>query len=177
MGRSVRVNTPLFTLVKTTPVRLRVEAPERTAPWVQTGRQAEVYVEAYPERRCEGRLRRISPTVDQSKRTFLAEAPIRNAGGELKPGSNARARIRMNRFEQVHVARARAVAYVLGSNKVYAVRGGAVAPREVKVGDRLGQEVEVFEGVRPGDPAAVTRPARLEGGVGVRLVQEGGVSE
>lgn len=177
MGQYVRVNTPLFTLVKINPIRLRAEVPERMAPWVQTGQQAEVYVEAYPERRFEGRVWRISPTVDQSKRTFLVEALIQNPGGELKPGSYAKARIRTNRYEQVYVVPARAVAYVLGSNKVYAVRGDSVEPREVKIGDRIGQEIEIIEGVQPGELVAVTQLARLESGVSVRVVQEGGRSE
>lgn len=177
MGQYVRVNTPLFTLVKINPIRLRAEVPERMAPWVQTGQQAEVYVEAYPERRFEGRVWRISPTVDQSKRTFLVEALIQNPSGELKPGSYAKARIRTNRFEQVYVVPARAVAYVLGSNKVYAVRGESVEPREVKIGDRIGQEVEIIEGVQPGELVAVTQLARLESGVSVRVVQEGARSE
>lgn len=177
VGQYVRVNTPLFTLVKINPIRLRAEVPERMAPWVQTGQQAEVSVEAYPERRFQGRVWRISPTVDQSKRTFLVEALIQNPGGELKPGSYAKARIRTNRFEQVHLVPARAVAYVLGSHKVYAVHGDAVEPREVKIGDRLGEEIEIVEGVQPGEMVAVTQLARLESGVSVRVVREGGRAE
>jgi len=176
-GQYVRVNTPLFTLVKINPIRLRAEVPERMAPWIQNGQSAEVYVEAYPDRRFEGRVWRISPTVDQSKRTFLVEALIQNPGGELKPGSYAKARIRTNKFEQVYLVPVRAVSYVLGTNKVYAVRGNSVEPREVKLGDRVGEEVEIVEGVRPGEKVAVTQLARLESGVSVRVVEEGARSE
>ena len=41
-GQYVRPNTPLFTLVKTDPIRLRLEVPERMAPWIKTGQIAEV---------------------------------------------------------------------------------------------------------------------------------------
>ncbi|MGB9606196.1 MAG: efflux RND transporter periplasmic adaptor subunit, partial [Bryobacteraceae bacterium] len=177
VGQYVRVNTPLFTLVKINPIRLRAEIPERMVPWVQNGQPVEVYVEAYPERRFEGRVWRISPTVDQSKRTFLVEALIQNPGGELKPGSYAKARIRTNRFEQVYLVPVRALNYVLGTNKVYAVRGNSVEPREVKLGDRFGQEVEIVEGVRPGEMVAITQLARLESGASVRVVEEGARSE
>ena len=34
-GAYVRVNTALFTLVKIDPIRLRIEVPERMAPWVK----------------------------------------------------------------------------------------------------------------------------------------------
>jgi len=177
VGQYVRVNTPLFTLVKINPIRLRAEVPERMAPWIQIGQAAEVSVEAYPDRRFEGRVWRISPTVDQSKRTFLVEALIQNPGGELKPGSYAKARIRTNKFEQVYLVPVRAVNYVLGTNKVYAVRGNMVEPREVKLGDRFGQEVEIVEGVRPGERVAITQLNRLESGVSVRVVEEGTRSE
>jgi RND family efflux transporter MFP subunit len=177
VGQYVRVNTPLFTLVKINPIRLRAEVPERMAPWIQIGQAAEVSVEAYPDRRFEGRVWRISPTVDQSKRTFLVEALIQNPGGELKPGSYAKARIRTNKFEQVYLVPVRAVNYVLGTNKVYAVRGNTVEPREVKLGDRFGQEVEIVEGVRPGERVAITQLNRLESGVSVRVVEEGTRSE
>jgi len=50
VGQYVRANTPLFTLVKTDPIRLRIEIPERMAPWVKEGQVADVTVEAYPGR-------------------------------------------------------------------------------------------------------------------------------
>jgi len=177
VGQYVRVNTPLFTLVKINPIRLRAEVPERMAPWVQTGQLAEVSVEAFPGRRFEGRVWRIAPTVDQSKRTFVVEALIQNPAGELKPGSYAKARIRTNKVEQIHLVPVRAVNYVLGANKVYAVQGNSVQPREVKLGDRFDQEVEIVEGVRPGEKVAVTQLARLESGAAVRVVEESHRSE
>ena len=90
-GTFVRPNTPLFTLVKTDPVRLRLEVPERMAPWIRVGQMAEVFVEAFENRKFDGKVWRISPTVEQTKRTFVVEALISNPRAELKPGSYARA--------------------------------------------------------------------------------------
>ena len=93
-GQYVRANTPLFTLVKTDPIRLRLEIPERMAPWIRTGQVADVNVEAFGDRKFQGKVWRISPTVDQSKRTFIVEALIDNPTGELKPGSTLELRFR-----------------------------------------------------------------------------------
>lgn len=172
VGLYVRPNTPLFTLVKTDPIRLRAEIPERMAPWVKVGQIAEVMVEAYADRRFQGKIWRISPTVDQSKRTFIVEALIQNPAGELKPGSYAKARVRTNKFEQINLVPARAVNYVLGTNKVYAVSENGVEPREVKVGERFDQEVEILEGVRAGERVATTQLARLETGAKVQIIGE-----
>jgi RND family efflux transporter MFP subunit len=169
IGQYVRPNTPLFALVKTDPIRLRAEIPERMAPWVKVGQTADVWVEAYQERKFQGRIWRISPTVDQSKRTFVVEALIQNPAGELKPGSFARARVQTSHVEQISLVPVRAVNYVLGSNKVYVVRNQRIDAREVKLGDRFDQDVEILDGVREGEQVATTQLARLDAGSQVRV--------
>src|SRR5260370_35460739 len=82
-----------MSLVKAGPIRLRLEVPERMAPWVKNGQIAEVSVEAFEGRRFTGRVWRISPTVGQTKHTFVAVALNENPNGILKPGSYVPARI------------------------------------------------------------------------------------
>ncbi|MSV29964.1 MAG: efflux RND transporter periplasmic adaptor subunit, partial [Bryobacterales bacterium] len=115
VGQFVRPNTPVFTLVKTDPIRLRIEVPERMAPWIKTGQMAEVTMEAFGERQFRGKIWRISPTVEQSKRTFVVEALIDNPSGELKPGSYAKARVRTDRFDRTKLVPVRAINYVFGT--------------------------------------------------------------
>lgn len=169
VGLYVRPNTPLFSLVKTDPIRLRAEIPERMAPWVKVGQSADVWVEAYGERKFQGRIWRMSPTVDQSKRTFVVEVLIQNPASDLKPGSFARARVQTSHVEEVSLVPLRAVNYVLGSNKVYVVRNQRVEAREVKLGDRFDQDVEILDGVRVGEQVATTQLGRLDTGSQVRV--------
>ncbi|HET8547837.1 MAG TPA: efflux RND transporter periplasmic adaptor subunit, partial [Bryobacteraceae bacterium] len=172
-GAYVRPNTPLFTLVKVDPIRLRLEVPERMAPWIRGGQIAQVTVEAFGDREFRGRVWRISPTVDQSKRTFIVEALIDNPASELKPGSYAKARLPTNKSENIRVVTARAVNYVLGSNKAYVVRGNTVDARDVKLGDRFGHEVEIVEGLEDGEQVAITQLNRLDTGTKVQVLAEG----
>ncbi len=109
LGQFVGPNTPLFVLVKIDPIRLRIEIPERMAPWIKVNQQAEISLEAFEGRKFQGRIWRISPTVDQSKRTFVAEALIDNKAGELKPGSYAKARVPTSKNERIVVVPQRAV--------------------------------------------------------------------
>jgi len=172
-GQYVRANTPLFTLVKTDPIRLRLEVPERMAPWVKTGQVAEVTVEAFGDRKFEGKVWRISPTVDQNKRTFIVEALIDNPSGDLKPGSYARASLPTNKNESVKLVPARAVAYVFGSNKAYVVTAAnTIEAREVKLGDRFEENVEILEGLEKGEQVAVSQLTRLDTGARVTVSKE-----
>jgi RND family efflux transporter MFP subunit len=168
-GSYVRPNAPLFTLVKTDPIRLRLEVPERMAPWIRNGQVAEVQVEAFEDRKFHGKVWRISPTVDQTKRTFVVEALIDNPETQLKAGSYARASLPTNKVDRVRLVPARAVAYVFGSNKVYIVKNGVIEARDVKLGDRLEDEVEIVEGVEEGDQVALTQLNRLDTGTKVAI--------
>ncbi len=166
-GQFVRVNTPLITLVKIDPIRLKLEVPERMAPWVKVGQIAEVTVEAYQNKKFRGKIWRISPTVEQAKRTFVVEVLIENPGAALKPGSYARARIPTDKIERIHVVPTRAVAYVYGTNKAFVVNDGKIDAREVKIGDRFPEEIEIVEGVADGETVATTNLPRLDTGVRV----------
>jgi len=149
-------------------VRLRLEIPERMAPWAKIGQPAQVSVEAYGDRIFQGKIWRVSPTVDQSKRTFIVEVLIDNPNGELKPGSYARARVITDKVDEVRVIPVRAVIYLLGSNKAFVVRDGVVEARDLKLGDRLEQQVEVLEGLQAGEVVALDQLSRLDSGVKVQ---------
>jgi RND family efflux transporter MFP subunit len=169
-GQFVQANNPLFTLVKINPIRLRLEIPERMAPWVKNGQVAEVSLEAFEDRTFQGKIWRISPTVDQTKRTFVVEVLIDNGRGELKPGSYARARLQTDRTDTVRLIPARALNYVLGTNKAYVIKADqTIDVRDVKVGDRFPEEVEIVEGIEDGERLAMGPLNRLEDGVAVRV--------
>ena len=172
VGQFVRTNTPLFTLVKIDPIRLRIEVPERMAPWIRVGQVADVSVEAYEGRTFDGKVWRISPTVDQTKRTFVVEALIQNPKNELKPGSYARAHLATNKSETVKMVPSVAVSYVLGNNRAYVVKNDVIQVRDVRIGDRFPKEIEILEGLDEGEQVAVSALERLDSGVKVRITTE-----
>ncbi|MBL8221366.1 MAG: hypothetical protein JNL62_19185 [Bryobacterales bacterium] len=67
------------------------------------------------------------------------------------------------------VVPARAVNYVLGSNKAYVINQEVIEAREVKLGDRFEGTVEIIEGLQEGEQVATGPLARLDTGVQVRV--------
>ena len=163
-GRTRRSN-----LVKIDPIRMRIEAPERMAPWVKTDQFADVSLEAFPNRTFRGKIWRISPTVEQSKRTFIVEALIENPNALLKPGSYAKARIHTDKLDTIRLVPTLAINYVFGSNKVYVVKGDVIEARDVKIGDRFGPDTEVVDGIQDTERIAITQVTRLDTGVKVQV--------
>jgi len=63
-----------------------------------------------------------------------------------------------------------ALNYVFGANKVYVVKNDLIDAREVKLGDRFGEEVEVSEGVKEGEEVATSQISKLDTGTRVKSI-------
>jgi membrane fusion protein (multidrug efflux system) len=149
-GQFVRIQTPVMRIVRMHPLRLTAEIPERFAPAVQVGHTLSVRVDAYPERPIEGRITRLSPSVNLKSRAFAIEGEVPNGDGALKPGTFARVRIVTDRVDRVVAIPVTAVQTRYGRSVVFVVREGKLVASEVKLGDRLGPRVEVLDGVAAG---------------------------
>lgn len=172
VGQYVRPQTALFELVNVDPLRMRAEVPEKMSSWVKEGNVVEVRVEAHPDKLFHGKVTRISPAVDQQKRTFAIEAMIPNREGLLRPGFYSKAAIVTNRKEYVLLIPAKAILYAYGTNKAFVVDGGKASARELRLGERLGETVEVVEGLKADEYIAITELERLDNGVLVQILDQ-----
>jgi RND family efflux transporter MFP subunit len=155
IGQYVKVQTPVMVIVNVDPLRARLKVPEKMAAWLPVGQPVTISVEAYPERTFSGKIARINPSVDPQTRTFDAEALIENHEKLLKPGFFVKASIQSNRLEDVLFIPQQALSYAYGIYKVYQVKENKLKETEVKVGDRVDQDVEVIGGVSVGDHLAL----------------------
>ena len=60
-----------------------------------------------------------------------------------------------------------ALQYRYGVNRAFVVTGDTIVGREVKVGDRLGDRIEILGGVKAGDVVALTDVDNLSDGLKV----------
>jgi RND family efflux transporter MFP subunit len=156
VGQYLKVQTPVMAIVNADPVRVRLKVPEKMAAWVTVGQFVTVAVEAFPERAFTGKIWRINPSVDPQTRTFDAEALIENHEGLLKPGFFVKASIPSRKVDSVLLIPQKALSYAYGIYKIYLLtENKKLKEREVRVGDRIGEDVEVISGVAEGDRIAL----------------------
>lgn len=177
VGQYLKVQTPVMGIVNVDPMRVRVKVPEKMSAWVPVGQPANVAVEAYPDRMFTGKIWRINPSVDPQTRTFDAEALIENHQGLLKPGFFAKANIPSTRVDRIVVVPQKALSYAYGIYKAYVLtKSNKLKEREVKLGDRIGQDVEVIDGLAEGDRLALSTEGQelaLKDGATVKVVSSG----
>jgi multidrug efflux pump subunit AcrA (membrane-fusion protein) len=166
-GDYVAVKTPVASLVTVDPLKLTAEVPERLAPWVKIGQEFEFVVDAYPGETLHGTIARVSPAVNTQSRAFPLEGRVPNRDGRLKPGTFARVRLTSDRVDRIVTVPSTALQYRYGVNRVFVVNGDRVAGREITIGERFGDRVEVTEGVKAGDVIVVSEVEKLTDGVRV----------
>jgi multidrug efflux pump subunit AcrA (membrane-fusion protein) len=168
VGEYLAAGTPIATLVRVHPLRLRVPVPEREGAGVRAGHAVTLTVEGDPTV-YRGRVVRLSPIVQEQNRTLMIEAEVPNERGFLRPGSFARVDIMTEVSQPVVSVPASAIIVFAGVEKVLIVRQGKTAEVRVTTGRRLGEDVEIVEGLKRGDPV-VSRPGNLVGGQAVTVV-------
>src|SRR5437773_1253572 len=144
------------------------------ARWVKIGGQVLLSVDADPDRKIEGIVSRISPAVNQQTRAFPLEAVVPNRDGLLKPGTFARAHLNSERLDQILTVPYAAVQNRYGVNHQFIVKGDRVSSVEVKLGDRLGERVEIIDGISAGMPIVISDVDHLADGTKVQSGSRGG---
>jgi RND family efflux transporter MFP subunit len=155
VGQYLKVQTPVLVIVAIDPLRVRLKVPEKMAAWIRVGQEVSLSVEAYPDRKFSGKLARINPAVEQQTRSFEAEALVENRSGMLKPGFFVKASIPSEKVDSGLFVPQQALTYTYGVYKIYVVDGSRVSERDVQLGDRASAEVEVVEGLKPGESIAL----------------------
>jgi multidrug efflux pump subunit AcrA (membrane-fusion protein) len=94
---------------------------------------------------------------------------VPNGDAALKPGTFARVRIESHKTDQVMTLSYAALQYRYGVNRVFVVNGDHLEARELKVGERFGDRIEIVSGVSGGDSVANADVDRLIDGTKVRV--------
>jgi len=169
LGELVKAQMPVMSVVRVDPLKVTAEIPEGLAPWVQGGQLVDLQVDAYPDRIFTGKVSRISPTVNAQTRAFPFEALVPNGEGLLKPGTFVKVKLTTDHVEPVVTLPYAALQYRYGVNRAFVVQGDRIVGHELKLGDRLGDRIEILGGVAAGDVVAMTDVDNLADGMKVSL--------
>lgn len=161
LGEYLATGTPVVLLVRTDPLRLRLEVPEREAPAVRAGQLVRIHVEG-DTNSCTGHIARLSPAISDQSRMLIVEADIPN-DGSLRPGVFVRADIITNERDAGMAVPLTALITFAGLEKVVVVRDGKALEKNVTTGRRGKDWVEIVTGLPPGE-SVVLNPGNLRTG-------------
>jgi len=151
-GGRVEAGAPLFTVVDPSRVWLRVRLPADAASGVTLDARPVFSVEGSNQPIQTTRVVSVGSVLDPETRTVPAVFEAGNAGGLIKIGQFARARVPVGGMVRGVVVRNEAILDDNGTPVAYVQLGGETFERRVlTLGETDGVLTQVVEGIRPGD--------------------------
>src|SRR5215218_6583165 len=168
LGEYVSPQQKVVTIVRTNPLRIRIDVPEQSIPEVKVGQSVSISTSAWPDKNFSGRVARIAPNVSATSRTLTVEAEIENSNNALKPGQFATVRILQERAEPAVLIPARAVVNDAGDNRVDVIKDGHAEQRLVQTGQTEGDLIEVRSGIAADEQVATSNLQQLTDGITIK---------
>jgi len=144
-GQTVAANAPLLLIVELNPIVGVVFVTERDYAHLKPGQLVSLTTDTYPGEQFMGRIDRIAPIFRKSSRQARVEMTVDNPQHRLKPGMFIRATVVLAQVKQAIIVPEQALTRRDDRSGVFMVSedGRSVAWREVKVGIREGDRVQV----------------------------------
>lgn len=175
LGEITAVGKALFLMVRDNRLELRAQVAEVDLHYIHPGQRAEVTDSTASTFKVEGRVREVSPMIDQDMRLGTVRIDLPPAKDKathtFKPGNFAHATIETGTRSPLAVPAA-AVLSREHKSFVYVVNSdNTVSARDVKTGERVQGYAEVLSGLNAGETVVVRGAGFLKDGDLVRVGQ------
>jgi membrane fusion protein (multidrug efflux system) len=162
-GAWITPETPLTTLQDTSRIKLDFTLPERYAGALAVGQSFSFRVAGRGES-FEGRVLAIEPVIEAATRSVRARGIAENPARALVPGAFATVEVPLARAGEGLLVPAQAVVPSATGHAVWVVRDGRAALREVEIGLRTRDAVEILRGLDAGEAVLTTNLLRVREG-------------
>lgn len=172
-GERVSRGVELFTLVRNEVLELTAAVPARRASGLVAGQTVRFAVDG---RTIEGRVTRISPTIDLQSQSVTVYVRIPNAGGLIKGNAFATGQIIERALDGEMLIPQSAIRQMAstagGGTFVWRIEQGELVNTPVRVGivDEARGLVQVLEGISPGQEIVVGNVGMLGEGMQVQII-------
>jgi RND family efflux transporter MFP subunit len=166
LGEYVMAGKQVYELIATDPIKLRCPMPERFVPLAKVGMPVQLTIDARPGATFAGSITRIAPALDETSRTLLIEAEVKNPDAALKPGFFAHVTMNLGEDRALFVPQSAVLRYA-GVARVFVVSDGVARTREVETGVISGDQIEITKGLKEGERVVISDVDRIADGTAV----------
>ena len=170
-GSYVEAPTQVFSIVDNR--RLELESPVASADLapIRSGQRVTFGVNSYPDTDFEGRVIDINPAVDEQTRAAKIRIQVANPAGKLKAGMFAQGEILTGVNAKAVVIPSAAVYRDDRSAKssyVFVLQQGKACRRDIRIGHEREAQLEIVDGLRPGDQLVAEQNIEIAEGVRIQ---------
>jgi Cu(I)/Ag(I) efflux system membrane fusion protein len=171
-GVQVSPGMTLFRISGLEKVWAVAEVPEAQAVRLTRGQKVKAVLHADASRSFDGELKEILPQVSAGTRTLQARFEVDNRSGKLIPGLLLRLQIGGSPTSRLVLPAEAVIRTGIRALAIVRKESGSFEPREIKLGEDLGDQLEVLQGLHEGEEVVasgqflVDSEARLKSALG-----------
>lgn len=155
IGATVGTDASVFKIIDISRVWVDAHVFEKDLPRVRVGQGVKLTVTAFPGAAFSGKIIFIDSLVDPESRTVKVRTEVPNPDGRLKPDMFANIEIITDVSSTAVSVPQSAVLEDNGKSVVFVADGGTYKQRQVQVGIKNGDRVEIIDGLNAGDRVVV----------------------
>ncbi|MDZ7715953.1 MAG: efflux RND transporter periplasmic adaptor subunit [Balneolaceae bacterium] len=167
-GSYISPSTRIASLQNINPVKVDFSVPERYVNMVKEGDKISFTVQG-TDKEFEGEIYAIEPKIESQTRTLQIRALSDNKEGLLVPGAFADLELILRTIDDAIMIPTISLVPELQGQKVYLYKQGKVVQQRVQTGIRTEDQVQITEGVQPGDTLLTTGFLQVREGMSVEI--------
>jgi HlyD family secretion protein len=168
---------PLLTIANIDKVRVFVSVPETDAVWLdagfeneQLGDAAQLMMGGPTPKSIDTKVTRTSYQLDPQSRSMTAEMDIENKETKLLPGTFLTAKILLEERPEALTLPISAIVKKPEGTICCVVRDGKIQHRPIKLGLRVGDDVQILSGLEESDIVVLIRASNLQADQSVEVI-------
>lgn len=172
-GQIVAAGQAVVRLAQTDDKEVVISVPENRLQDLRAATAIKINLWADPEQFYAGRLREVSPGVDQVLRTYTAKVSVPEAGNAVSLGMTATVHVQKDEVQPVTWLPLTALTQLNGQAAVWVFdpASGSVKPRQVTVAAYDDENAKVLDGVSDGERVVTAGVHKLIADQKVRLLE------
>ena len=177
IGAAAEAKAAVVTIADMNSLQVEVDVSESNLGNVQVGQPCEIQLDALPESRFQGLVHMIVPTADRSKATVMVKVRFIDKDPRILPEMSAKAAflsraIRPEEQKPRTVVNSNAVIIRKDKNLVFLVKDNRAFETPVTTGEKLGDMIEVLNGVKAGDKVVLKPVDKLRDGNRIKIIEK-----
>jgi len=168
-GAFINNSTPITTIQQIDKVKLDFFIPEKFLEYIKIGKFIDFSTSSTIQN-FKAKVYAIESKIDVATRSIKIRAICNNDKRLLIPGAFAKVYLPVEQNKLLLLLTSEAIVPTINGQQVFLIKNGKTIAKSIEVGMRTNKEVEIVEGVNPGDSIAVSGLMMLKDGMTVKTI-------
>jgi len=176
LGAAATAKAAVVTIADMSSLQVEVDVSETSIASIRVGQPCDIQLDALADMRFRGEVHAIVPTVDRTKATVLVKVRFLDKDPRMLPDMSAKVSFLSRNLKPEELKPRIAVNQSALINRgeqniVFLLQGSHVQQTSLHLGKKLGDMMEVTEGLKPGDRVVINPSKGLKDGSKITIAE------